>query len=314
MRFLIDDAPWCPAGTATSELAEGLEALAERLDTAREREESVGVYAGIWQMSLVDRFTLLDLLYDAENPARLPQDLRLALGRFLDAASSFDDEALDEFEAEVAGVKLTSPAAVLTHGKIASRAAVACLTPRCSGRYDALAVSVGGALQTVRYVADEATHLAFFRAAIVVENADEDAFEALAPHAFPDLAYADNLWRGLRDFSMSYRERRDDLIDALSAFCDHGRRIFALPQSQWIAEFGSVGIDISPESSNDMKGRCLTHRQRQRGNDLVTFEWHIKLDRHVDRIHVHPGHGYSDGRPIVGIFTRHLPLSSRGEC
>lgn len=314
MRFVVDDAPWAPDGAPSEALVLGLEDLARRLRAAVDRDETVVVYDDIWRMHLVGRHSLVDLLYDPENPANLPRDLRLAIGRALEACPSFDETELAEVDASVDGVALLSPAATLAHKNVGERAAVGCISPACSGRAGPLEVSVAGVRHTVHYVADEASHVAFFRAAFEVENADEDDFAALALHAFPDLAFADNLWRGLRDFSKSYRDRRDDLVEALGAFSDHGRRIFALPQSLWIAEFGAVGLTISPESSNDMRGRCLTHRQRTWRGKLITFEWHIKLDPHIDRIHVASGYGHTNGPPIVGILIDHLPLSSRGEC
>lgn len=299
---------------AVGPLEEALVGLTERLEVATAREEAVEVYEDLWRMQVVGADTLASLLWDADNPRSLPHDLRLALGRRLDKCATFDELALPSLDAIIDGVSHTSPAAVRAHTRVGQRAATACLTPATSGRRDEAQVVVDGVPRAVRYVIDEPSHVAFFRGAVEVENADEDGFAALAPHAFPELDFADGLWSGLRDFSRPYRDRRDELVAMLGALSDHGRRIFSLPQRDWIAHFAAVHIEISPESSSDMKAPCLRHRQRELRGETLTFEWHMKLDRHVDRVHVHPGTTRADGRPIVGILTRHLPLSSRGEC
>lgn len=314
MRFVVDDAPWAPDDVAVGLLEEALVGLTERLEVAAARSEAVEVYEGLLWMQIVGADTLYSLLYEADNPRSLPHDLRLALGRRLDKCASFDELGLPSVDAVIDGVNHTSPAAVRAHGRIGERAATACLTPATSGRRDEAQVVVAGVPRAVRYVVDEPSHVAFFRDAFAVENADEESFASLAPHAFPELEFADGLWGGLRDFSRPYRDRRDELVTMLGALSDHGRRIFGLPQRDWIAHFAAVRIEISPESSSDMKPPCLRHRQRELRGETLTFEWHMKLDRHVDRVHVHPGTARADGRPVVGILTRHLPLSSRGEC
>jgi hypothetical protein len=41
---------------------------------------------------------------------------------------------------------------------------------------------------------------------------------------------------------------------------------------------------------------------------VLVFEWHLKLEAHQDRLHVHPGVEASDHLPIVEVISRHLPL------
>jgi hypothetical protein len=315
VRFVIDDAPWAPDDVLPASLAEGLEGLLERLRIAKERSEPVYAYADLFQHRLVGDHTLNALLYDdAANPYRLPKDLRRQLQLRIDKTPSFDEGQLTAVDADIAGERCTSPAAVLAFQRVLVNKATACLTPACSRRSGSLSVRVDADVALVHYVSDEAQHVAFFRDAVEVENADEGGFSTQAPHAFPDLVITDNLWRGLRDLSQPYRARRAELARLLGALSDHGARIFAMPQRDWESQFASRGVHISGESSNDMKPPCRKHREREYGGETLVFEWHIKIEAHVDRIHVHPGTQRSNYRVIVGIITRHLPMSSRGEC
>jgi hypothetical protein len=154
------------------------------------------------------------------------------------------------------------------------------------------------------------TQVELFRDAIRIENADEDGFASLAPSAFPALAFVDGVFRGLRDLSRPYRDRRDDLILHLSALSDHGAWIFALQQNAKIeAEFMSRKITISRETHETITdGRCRRARERAHGGTTFVFDWHTKIELHIDRIHVHPGTAASGGRVMVGIIHRHLPL------
>lgn len=312
MRFAVDDASWAPDEVVPEALEAGLDALADRLIEARERGEDVGLYDGFWGIHLVGAHRPEHLLFDAANPRGLGRDVRLRVARLLDqiAANGFDEGALPDVEADVAGARLLTPAAILAWAAVGARRAVGCITPPCSGRSGATAVAVAGEVRTVHYVADEATHVAFFRAAIELENADEDAFAALAPSAFPMLGFADDLWRGLRDLSRPYRDRRNDLVRHLSVLNDRGAELFALREHLKIETgFAAHGITISPETTETMAdGRCRGAREATFDGRRLVFEWHTKIEPHVDRIHVRYVPAPPTNRVVVGILHRHLPL------
>ena len=312
MRFVIDDGPWA-AATESGEVVEaGLDGLSERLDVAAERGEETGFYEGLWGLPVIGDTTVSDLLFEQPSPLGIGRDVRTRLARQLDklAGHTFDEPAAQFLDVEVNGATLLSPAAGFALAAAQDRRAVACLTPSTSGRVGAQPVSSGEVRGSVHYVTDEASHVAFFRDAIRLENADEDAFGALSNSAFPQLRFVDGVWRGLRDLSRPYRDRRDQLIDVFSVLNDSGPTIFALERHQQIeAEFMSRGVDISPENTETLAdGTCRRARERPFGDQVLVFEWHVKLEAHQDRIHVHPGVEASGHRPIVGIISRHLPL------
>jgi hypothetical protein len=312
MRLVVDDAPWAPDDVTKAALEDALHALADRILAATSRKERVGVYVDIWKLALVGEHTLSALIYDLDNPRGLGRDVRTRLARLFDklASHTFDEGALPAIEADVHGARLLAPGIVLAWSAASERRAMACITPPSSRRAGRVAVRVNDAEQHVHFVADEATHTAFFRDAIRIENADEDGFAALAPSAFPELGFVEGVFRGLRDLSRPYRDRRDDLIFHLSVLNDDGARIFALEQNQQIeAEFMSRKVTISRETRETIAdGRCRRARERTYGGQTLVFEWHTKIELHQDRIHVHPGTAGAGRRVLVGVIHRHLPL------
>jgi hypothetical protein len=308
MRFVVDDAPWAPASVAPEELERALDALSDRLLLAHERGESAAIYDDLWEAKLVGEISLHQLLFEPGGPLGSARDVRQRLSRQLDQLSGrIEVMELPALDAKVQDSVLFSPSAVYAWARAGERVACACLTPPTSGRHGELPAEVSGEAHPVHYVDTEAAHVGFFRAAIALENADEDRFAELAPSAFPELDFAEGVWRGLRDLSRPFRDLREELIHHLGVLNDHGARIFALKRNELIeAEFGSVGVLLSPENIatlNDSVARRA--RLREHRGETLLFDWHLKLERHQDRIHVHPG---KDGRVVVGIIHRHLPL------
>lgn len=311
-RFVIDDAPWAPAQISSAALDESLVAFADRLQTTNSRREQIGFYVGIWDVALVGADTLSTLIYERENPRRLSRDVRTRLSRLFDqlAGNTFDETGLPSLEVDIQGARFVAPAVVVAWGATATRRAIGCITPTCSGRVGALPVGVNGIVHPIHFVTNEATHVAFFRDAVSVENADERGFAILARSAFPLLQFVEGVFGGLRDFSRPFRDRRGDLVFHLSVLNDAGARIFALAQNQRIeAEFRALQVIMSPETRETIAdGRCRRARERVHGDETLVFDWHMKVEPQIDRIHVHPGTAASAGRVLVGIFHAHLPL------
>ncbi|WP_147447302.1 hypothetical protein [Corallococcus sp. CA054B] len=313
MRFVLDDAPWSNADLPKQELEESLDSLTDRLQIIRKRKEGISIYDGIWDIALVGSDSLTSLLYDADNRRNLHRDVRQRLIRQMDQISSntFSDTSLTDFTATVAGSPLLAPSAVHAWQEAQDNKNIACLTPKSSGRVGMLPVTVAtGPTLHIHYVNSNSSHLDFFRELITTENADDTTFAQFAKSAFPDLHFAENTWRGLRNFSRPFRERREAVVHHLSVLNDHGSRIFAMREHLLIErEFQALGISISTETKETIDdNHYCSFRKMKYSGDFLVFDWHMKIEPHIDRIHIHPGTKSSEGSVIVGIFTSHLPL------
>ena len=141
----------------------------------------------------------------------------------------------------------------------------------------------------------------------------------LAGSAFPALAWADNVWRGLRRFSRPYIAVRDELVRYLGGLSDHGAACFAefAADPNTLADVLSARIGASTSDENgDTKRHPPSRRDRTRRHRGINkvFWWHVKLQPHVDRIHFRweppsaPRAEPREGLIVVGLFKHHCVL------
>lgn len=323
-RFVLDESSWAgAAGIAPPEvLTDAMERLLARLDVARDRSEGVVKHAEFYEIDLGDGVQLFSLLFDPGCALHVDRDLATRMSLALDRTSEFNDSRLTEYDAVVDGSARFAPGVAWAHTSCREGCHIAVFPLALGGEspVGTVPVTVADATLEMFFVAEESQHVDFFRSVITLENAGEAKFESLAPSAFPALKWADNVWRGLRDFSRPYIAVRRELVRSLGGLSDHGTACFeefraADPRQLPSALSARVGAEVSDEN-----GRTKEHSQsrrdrtrRHRGTDKV-FWWHVKLQPHVDRIHFlyeEPAAGVTgpgESHIVVGLFTDHCVL------
>lgn len=330
MRFVLEESSWRWNGSDPGGYAERIDQLLARLDVARQREESVVASSELTQQKVFDDWTLNDLMWQKESPLALPHEIREELAAVLGRMRWWDegDEYPAVFDVEIDGKQYPSPGAALCCERVHAGRATGCLTLP-GGLFGRWAVRAGTVEAQVHFVTDENTHRAFFRDALEVERADERRLQELAPHAFPDIWFCDDVWRGLRDFDGGYQRVRANLHRLLVALDDHGAWAFTdttgrlSPQEAAPAadrekpigdqlierRFVGWGLRVAPEKPNVRENqRCREARERTLGGRRIYCEWHCKLEGHVNRVHFHEPLAESKNKVIVAIFADHLPL------
>ena len=317
-RFVLDEWSWAAASRADAEvLSNAIHQLLERLDVARERNEGVAKYTGYYGTALGDGVQLYSVLFKSDCPVQFDYDLATRLRLALDRAIEFDDTG----HAEIEGSVRFAPGLAWAHARCSERRQVAVLPLPLGGvPRGQVSVTVADTAIELFFVTEESEHVRFFRSVILLENANEAMFEYLARSAFPALDWADGVWSGLRRFSRPYIEVRDELVRYLGGLSDHGATCFhehlAGDQSQLPNVLGAkIGRATSDENgrTKSYKPSERDHTRRHRGTNKV-FWWHVKLQRHVDRIYFLyeppsaavplPRHG----RIVVGLFKDHCIL------
>lgn len=326
MYFLLEESSWAWDGREPEAYVERIEQLLDRLDTAHEREEEFATSTELLEQKVTGGHTLADLLWGPELAMSHDVQERITTHfgrlRFWDEATGYSD-----FEAEIAGKPVLSPSAVFVHGRAGEGETIACLPLPGTWRGPCV-VRVADRAALVHFVTDEASHRAFFRAAIAT-RATGDALEPLAPHAFPDTCFVETVWRGVREFKGGYAHVRDDLLKFLGEFDDHaawayndetGRRsrnepipgdAARRPVTNVLLEerFRALGLDVSRETLDVEKtARLRQQRERVVGGRLLYCEWHYKIEGHQNRVHFHAPVAESEHRPIIAIFHEHLDL------
>ena len=323
VRFVLDESSWVGATRAepAEVLTDAIERLLARLDVARDRGEGIVKHPDYYQTDLGDGVRLFSLLFESDCPVRLDPDLALRMSLALDRTDEFDDSRLTEYDAVIDGTVRFAPGLAWAHTSCQEGLQVAVFpVPLGEVPVGKVPVTVGDATLEIFFVAAESEHVDFFRSIITLENADEAMFERIAQSAFPALEWADNVWRGLRDFSRPYIEVRGELVLRLGGLSDHGAACFEEfragdPRQLASALSARVGAEVSDENGIT-KQFAPARRDRtrcHRGIDRV-FWWHVKLRPHVDRIHFlcEPRSGglarSSEGRIVVGLFKDHCVL------
>ena len=220
------------------------------------------------------------------------------------------DEQLDcpFLEYERRGVTTLGPSVSLAHHFITKRLAVG-LFPLCFREFGGPDdVTVAEVTHQLHFVTNEREHREFFRAAIELERVTAKRFEALARSAFPDLSWADSVFKDINNFSKPFIAVRDTVVGHLSVLNDDASRIFAEKLATAPSEIetllASAGVTASDENSK-VKSNNEARRARTRqvdGEDYI-FYWHTKLEPHIDRIHFL--YDQDSHKVIVGLFTTH---------
>lgn len=327
MYFVLEESSWAWDGEEPAVLVERMEQLLDRIDEARERGERVAASRELLGQSVAG-IPLGELFWGSDGHV-LTRDIRERLAPVFNSISFWDDdEPFQEFEATIAGREVLSPSAVYVHTRVSRGETMACL-PLPGTWAGPCSVVVGERAELVHFVVDETTHRRFFRDAVAAHKLDVHAVEALAPHAFPDTRFIDGVWRDTRRFEGGYARAREALLGFLAILDDHGPWAFTdetgrLSPGEPISESGKRvavtnalverrfrgwGLEVAPENPDVGKDAvCRRARTRTLGSEQLYCEWHYKLERHINRVHIHGPTSASEGRVVVAIFTDHLPL------
>ena len=319
IRFVLDESSWRFAWDRRQELAAAIDSLTTRVETATERLEGVARHADLYEADLGGGIQLYATLFEPDCPIQLDRDLAERLRLVMDRAHVFADDDLESYDVSIGGIARFAPGVSWAHSRIRERHAVAVLPLTLEDELQGEVPVVVSALErAVHFVVSESRHREFFRNAIVVEDADPEAFSVIAPSAFPDLRWVNGVWDGLRRHRRHFfGEHRETLVRHLAVLDDDGARLFyAHPGGQGIdQQLSARGVDASAENGNARRHNpSIADRKRNYDGVEHVFWWHTKIRWDVGRVHfVHipsrphrpdPEHGHI----AVGIFTDHCVL------
>jgi hypothetical protein len=180
----------------------------------------------------------------------------------------------------------------------------------------------------IHFVIDEAGRNAFWRSAIVVAGDNLASLVTYSPKAYPDLHFVEGVVNDAGKLAGGYLASRVRVQMTLATLNDWGSWAFTcpppvltpeeavpesaegLPSNQIIEHrFRGFNLDAAPENPN-----VYTHRESRKaretniGTRTLYCEWHVKLEGHRNRIHIHVPVEESGGRVVIGMIHKHLPL------
>lgn len=330
MSFVVDSSEWSFDDWTANQVIVSIEKLLERVQTARERDETVWIGDDLQTRPVIDNLDLWSLS-SPSSPITFAPELIQELAAWLGMAPRYLDEEWPEGMIETL-IQIDGDEAkensdlAWAHHHTRTGHAVACLGLKRSGVH-----STTSSLGTVpvHWVLTEDGHRAFWQAAIKLEGDNEDALVRLALHAFPSLYFYDDVWRGLRHLGGGYLALRDEINKYLRVLDAWGAWVFtfpppalnpdneagnavagSLPTNQVIERrFLGFNLTIAPENPNVYaNSACRSAREIEIGSRHLYCEWHAKLELHRNRLHIHGPVPESGNRVIIAIISEHLPL------
>ena len=330
MAFVVDGAQWRFDGWRPEEVSARVEAFLDLVETLIAEGDVVWVGDDFQALPMRAGLDLWSLFSDASDVPLSPE-VRQELAAWLGTASYYVDEdnwpdGLDEASISIDGEPAVENNDVAwAHHSVRQGRTVACLSLVRDG---ALETTSALGSTPVFFVSNEVDQRAFWRDAIVLKGDGLDALQDLASRAFPRLFFAKDVLSALRTLPGGYVAIRERLKAALTVLDEHGRWIFqqpppalrpneapgpdpsAKPSNQIVERrFLGFGLDVAPENPNVRLSRVPREaREIVVGVRTLYCEWHIKLEPHRNRIHIHEPTPESGGRVVVAIIHEHLPL------
>ncbi|BBN89444.1 hypothetical protein [Azospira sp. I09] len=330
MAFVIDSAEWDFNGWTSSDVQHVIEGLLDQLAHIAENREEVWVGDDLQTRAVykgMDLWRLRDVESEIQLDDEVWQELAAHLGRiprYLDDEDRWPD-GIDDFCIAIGSEAARDNIDVAwAHHHIRARKAVACLGLKRRGP---LQTTTKSGTADVHWIRDEASEVDFWQSAIVVEGDTKDVLERLCHRAYPNLHFAHNVLHNADQFNGGYYSNLPQLKHYLKTLNEHGIWVFTAPPpaenrndpagtatidptAQLIQRrFELLGLVIAPENPDVFRnGVCRRAREIVIGGRSLYCEWHCKLQAHQNRVHIHSPVIESEGKLVIAIIARHLPL------
>lgn len=326
MSFVVDGADWDFNGVAPADIAAHIDATLDFVQVCNERGEAVWIGEDFQTRPMQGADGLWQLTSNQDISGEMKQELAAWLGRtsfYLDVEvwpDGFDDVSI-----AIDGAAPADNADVAwVHHHVRTGCAMACLSLRRRGLLPTR-TALGAA--DVHFVGDEEGRVAFWRDAIKIEGDNVASLVRFAPSAYPNIYFLPGVVANVDRFDGGYLALRTQVQATFEALDRHGVWIFTeappavspdeprrgtepAPTNQIIEErFLNVGLHAAPENPDvRLKEKTRSAREATIGKATLYCEWHIKMQPHRNRIHVHGPVKESDHRVVVGMIDEHLPL------
>ncbi|WP_341365434.1 hypothetical protein [Yoonia sp. BS5-3] len=330
MSFVVNGAEWCFDGMDPADVGRAFEKVLQFVGTSVERSEAVQIGDDFQSRHMLGTLSLWELC-SAETGLGLSGDLQQELAAWLGRAEYYADS--DEWPegAEDSQISIGTDApfenadVAWVHHSIRAGIPAACLT---LGEAFIGNVSSSEGTLDVHFVCDDSSRKNFWRDAIVLKGDSHLSLTEFAARAYPNLYFAGGTLQDVTNLSGGYNAARERVQNTFQILDDFGHWIFTFPPpavtpdesgtvsvgenptNQLIeSRFGGFGLSAAPEKPNVYAVRaCREARETILNGRRIYCEWHIKLEAHRNRIHLHPPIHESGDKVVVGMIHEHLPL------
>jgi hypothetical protein len=327
MAFVLNSEEWNFEKWDSDDILNILESVLERVAVSKQRGEKIWIGDDFQSKSMLNGEDLWSFLGN-EKVSNISQEVKNELAAWLGTANYYADEEIplammDDAEISVdKGASEQNLDLAWAHHNILCRKAVACLSLCQSGVRSS--TSKTGTV-SIHYVLDEKSVLEFWRDAIDIERDCRETIERIGPHAFPNLYFYPQVWKGLDDLTDGYSPLRHTIRNYLEGLNDYGSWIFSAKGSDLrrddnkiyvessasdkivMERFAAIQLDVSPEKAKvEDHVASRTAREVLVKGRILYCEWHGKFEPHQNRIYFHKPVPESGHRIVIGKINRHL--------
>jgi len=322
MAFVVDGSEWDFTNLSVQQVTAMIESLLARVDIIKNRNEQLWIGDDL-QHKLLDGVNGFWAYMHSNIDVEVLQEVTA----WLSSTQYYADESEwpDHFDDGLAHPYHDNTDVAWAHYNVLSGNPVACLS---LSKADCINTESKHGNCNIHWVSNEATHREFWRSAILENRDTHDALVKYACHAYPSLYFYNTVLSDVNDLIGGYNVHRDVVKRYLSVLDDYGHAIFMTPvgfdfienkhaeglsgsaPNQVIEErFAQLHLEFAPENPNvRMDTKCRKAREITINSVVFYCEWHGKLQRHQNRLHIHKPVPESNNKIIVAIFHPHLPL------
>lgn len=330
MSYVVDGSEWQFDGWTEEKVAQSIDAFLALIDISRQREELVWIgddFESRPMLGANDLWTIASRGGVLNLAPEIIQELAAWLGR----APRYLDQrpwphGMENISISISGAPMEDNIDVAwAHHSVREGTPMGCLGLSRSGL-----INTHSALgeENVYWINSENDRKDFWRNAIIDMGDNAESLRRFASHAYPEIFFSQGALGGLSDLAGGYLTLRQSVRRSFEILNDHGYWAFtfpppalspgepmgadplARPSNQIIQNrFAGFHVDMAPENPNVYNNlNCREAREVQIGSGVLYCEWHIKLEPHRNRIHIHAPVAASNNKLVVAIITEHLPL------
>lgn len=330
MSFVVNGAEWHFDHAVADEIQRKIERFLGFVEETMALGQTIQIGDDFQTRPMRGELALWELLA-CDADVILPGELRQEMAAWLGRVELYLDEVdwpagVDDTIVAIGGAaSVSNPDVAWVHHKIRAGIPAACVTLGQARVLDTVTAQGG---VSVRFVCDDLSRREFWRQAVILEGDDAASLQRHAAQAYPNLHFAEGALEGLDRLSGGYLAARYEVQRTFAALDAGGAWAFtcpppalapgeapppdpdARPTNQLIqTRFAGLGLDVVPEKPNVRSDRaCRVARETTVGDRTLYCHWHVRLELHRNRIHVHEPVPESGARLVVGMIAEHLPL------
>lgn len=329
MTFIVDGHDWKFDGLASEQISAEIDSALEFVAILTDRDQRVLIGDDFQTRKMMGDLGLWDL-FSHQSPIELSGEVLQELAAWLGTNPLYtsEDDWPEELDAVIKigdDLPIQNADVAWAHHHIRTRRATACFSLRRNG---CIPTQTTNGTATVHFLKNEKLRTAFWRDAIILEGDTAAALVNRCEKAYPNLYFHDAVISAVMQLHGGYNASRHLVREALATLDDHSGWIFSRPPPTLsfneaydataddrptnqivIDRFRGVGLNVATENPNVGRDRiCREAREITVVGQKLYCHWHVKLQPHRNRIHIHAPVPGTSGRTVIAIIHEHLPL------